>query len=137
MRFFLQYLADKDAGESIIRPSSKGPSFLTLTIKICDGVYSHKDIVESGKDHKDITSSLRLGKTLKIDDETFEDLDEVSCKTNLFVQGFSYLLLLLEYAMHGCWTKSICYLFEFALISSHIPRQFLTVLLDLVPISCS
>ncbi|XP_058105794.1 transcription elongation factor SPT6 homolog [Magnolia sinica] len=73
----VQFLSDKDAGESIIRPSSRGPSYLTLTLKIYDGVYAHKDIVEGGKDHKDITSLLRLGKTLKIDDETFEDLDEV------------------------------------------------------------
>ncbi|KAM0954059.1 putative tex-like protein, HTH domain superfamily [Dioscorea sansibarensis] len=73
----MELLSDKDAGESIIRPSSKGPSFLTLTLKIYDGVYAHKDIVESGKDHKDITSLLRLGKTLTIDKETFEDLDEV------------------------------------------------------------
>ncbi|XP_077219251.1 global transcription factor group B1 [Tasmannia lanceolata] len=73
----MEFLSDKDAGESIIRPSSRGPSFLTLTLKVSDGVYSHKDIVEGGKEHKDITSLLRLGKTLKIGDDTFEDLDEV------------------------------------------------------------
>ncbi|PKA53008.1 hypothetical protein AXF42_Ash001989 [Apostasia shenzhenica] len=73
----MEFLADKDAGESMIRPSSKGPSYLTLTLKISDGVYAHKDIVESGKDHKDMTSLLRIGKTLTIDNDTFEDLDEV------------------------------------------------------------
>ncbi|KAK8925663.1 hypothetical protein KSP39_PZI018098 [Platanthera zijinensis] len=73
----MEFLADKDAGESIIRPSSKGPSYLTLTLKISNGVYAHKDIAESGKDHKDMTSLLRLGKTLTIDKDTFEDLDEV------------------------------------------------------------
>ena len=73
-----QLLSDKDPGESIVRPSSRGPSFLTLTLKIYDGVYAHKDIVEGGKEHKDITSLLRIGKTLKIGDDTFEDLDEVS-----------------------------------------------------------
>ncbi|KAK9170565.1 hypothetical protein Syun_002705 [Stephania yunnanensis] len=73
----MEILSDKEAGESIIRPSSRGPSFLTLTLKVYDGVYAHKDIVEGGKDHKDITSLLRLGKTLKIGDDTFEDLDEV------------------------------------------------------------
>lgn len=73
-----QLLADKDPGESIVRPSSRGPSFLTLTLKIYDGVYAHKDIVEGGKEHKDITSLLRIGKTLKIGEDTFEDLDEVS-----------------------------------------------------------
>lgn len=50
---------------------------MTLTIKIYDGVYAHKDIVEGGKDNKDITSMLRIGKTLKIGEDTFEDLDEV------------------------------------------------------------
>ena len=71
-------MADKDPGESIVRPSSRGPSFLTLTLKIYEGVFAHKDIVEGGKEHKDITSLLRIGKTLKIGDDTFEDLDEVS-----------------------------------------------------------
>lgn len=78
MQLLEQYLSDKDAGESIIRPSSKGPLYLTLTLKISDGIYAHKEIVEGGKDHKDITSMLRLGKTLTIDQDTFEDLDEVS-----------------------------------------------------------
>ncbi|KAG0518636.1 hypothetical protein BDA96_09G193000 [Sorghum bicolor] len=73
----MQFLSDKEHGEKVIRPSSRGPSFLTLTLKIFDGVYAHKEITESGKDHKDITSLLRLGKTLTIDNETFEDLDEV------------------------------------------------------------
>ncbi|XP_022765684.1 transcription elongation factor SPT6 homolog isoform X1 [Durio zibethinus] len=73
----IEYLSDKDPGESIIRPSSRGPSYLTLTLKVYDGVYAHKDIVEGGKEHKDITSLLRIGKTLKIGEDTFEDLDEV------------------------------------------------------------
>ncbi|KAF9599355.1 hypothetical protein IFM89_036812 [Coptis chinensis] len=72
-----EFLSDKEAGESIIHPSYRGPSCLTLTLKVEDGVYAQKDIAESGKDHKDITSLLRLGKTLKIGDDTFEDLDEV------------------------------------------------------------
>ncbi|XP_023537141.1 transcription elongation factor SPT6 homolog isoform X2 [Cucurbita pepo subsp. pepo] len=73
----MELLSDKDPGESIVRPSSRGPSFLTLTLKIYNGVYAHKDIVEGGKEHKDITSLLRIGKTLKIGEDTFEDLDEV------------------------------------------------------------
>ncbi|XP_057506714.1 LOW QUALITY PROTEIN: transcription elongation factor SPT6 homolog [Actinidia eriantha] len=73
----MEFLSDKDSGESIVRPSSRGPSYLTLTLKIYDGVYAHKDIVEGGKEHKDITSLLRIGKTLKIGEDTFEDLDEV------------------------------------------------------------
>ncbi|OMO86529.1 hypothetical protein CCACVL1_09571 [Corchorus capsularis] len=72
-----KFLSDKDPGGSVIRPSSRGPSHLTLTLKVYDGVYAHKDIVEGGKEHKGITSLLRIGKTLKIGEDTFEDLDEV------------------------------------------------------------
>ena len=89
--FFLQFLSDKDPGESIIRPSSRGPSYLTLTLKVYDGVYAHKDIVEGGKEHKDITSLLRIGKTLKIGEDSFEDLDEVG----FFYFSFSVQRLLL------------------------------------------
>ncbi|CAN0929200.1 Transcription elongation factor SPT6 homolog [Linum grandiflorum] len=73
----MEFLSDMEPGASIIRPSSRGPSFLTLTLKVYNGVYAHKDIVEGGKEHKDITSLLRIGKTLKIGEDTFEDLDEV------------------------------------------------------------
>lgn len=73
----VQALSDKDAGECMIRPSYRGPSYLTLTLKVCDGVYAHKDIIEGGKDNRDMTTYLRLGKTLSIGEDTFEDLDEV------------------------------------------------------------
>lgn len=73
----VEFLRDKEPGESIVRPSSRGPSYLTLTLKIYEEVYAHKDIVEGGKEHKDITSLLRIGKTLRIGEDTFEDLDEV------------------------------------------------------------
>ncbi|WRX12759.1 Transcription elongation factor Spt6 [Theobroma cacao] len=73
----MEFLSDKDAGESIFRPSSRGPSYLTLTLKVFDELYVNKDIVESGKDHKDMTSLLHLGKVLKIGNDKFRDLDEV------------------------------------------------------------
>ncbi|KAI5659682.1 hypothetical protein M9H77_28475 [Catharanthus roseus] len=73
----VEFLADKEPGESIVRPSSLGPSHLTLTLKIYDAVYAHKDIAEGGKENNDITSLLRIGRTLKIGDETYEDLDEL------------------------------------------------------------
>ena len=72
-------------GESTFHPSSRGSSYLSLTIKIYDGVYAHKEITEGGKDQKDAMSLLHLGKTLKIGDENFEDLDEVGA---LSIQGF-------------------------------------------------
>jgi len=77
----------------VIRASSRGTSFFTLTLKIADGVYAHKEISEGGKDHKE---TLRLGKTLTIDNETFEDLDEVGApdiytplSSHLFSVSFS------------------------------------------------
>ena len=70
-------LSDKEPGESIIRPSSRGTSYLTLTLKIYKDVYAHKDIIEDGKENKG-PGVLRLGKTLKIGEDVFEDLDEVS-----------------------------------------------------------
>ena len=74
--FVVQFLSDKDVGASVICPSSKGPSCLILTLKIYDGVYTQKEIVEDRKDQK--ASLLTLGTTLRIDKDSFEDLDEVS-----------------------------------------------------------
>ncbi|KAI5078919.1 hypothetical protein GOP47_0006590 [Adiantum capillus-veneris] len=73
----IESLAEKDVGEIIIRPSSKGPTHLSITLKFYDGVYTHIDVLEGGKDSKDFTSFLSLGKSLKIGEDVFEDLDEV------------------------------------------------------------
>ncbi|KAB2010238.1 hypothetical protein ES319_D10G224600v1 [Gossypium barbadense] len=100
----VEYLCDKEPGESIVRPSSRGPSYLTLTLKVYDGVYAHKEIVEGGKEHKDITSLLRIGKTLKIGEDTFEDLDEVMDR---YVDPLvSHLKAMLSYRKFRKGTKS-------------------------------
>ncbi|XP_011040704.1 PREDICTED: transcription elongation factor SPT6-like isoform X1 [Populus euphratica] len=100
----MEFLSDKDPGESIIHPSSRGPSYLTLTLKVYNGVYAHKDIVEGGKEHKDITSVLRIGKTLKIGEDTFEDLDEVMDR---YVDPLvSYLKAMLSYRKFRSGTKA-------------------------------
>ncbi|GJX76135.1 transcription elongation factor SPT6 [Tanacetum coccineum] len=72
----MEMLSAKEPGESIIRPSSRGTSYLTLTLKIYKDVYAHKDIIEDGKENKG-PGMLCLGKTLKIGEDVFEDLDEV------------------------------------------------------------
>ncbi|VDD93440.1 unnamed protein product [Enterobius vermicularis] len=61
-----------EQGEAIIRPSSKSATHLTVTWKVADGVYQHIDVKEEGKQH-----SFDLGKTLIINGEEFEDLDEI------------------------------------------------------------
>ena len=73
----VQALEEKEIGDVIIRPSSKGPTHLSMTLKIHDNVYTHIDIAEGGKESRDLTSFLSLGKTLTIGEESYEDLDEV------------------------------------------------------------
>ncbi|XP_045475975.1 transcription elongation factor SPT6-like [Harmonia axyridis] len=65
-------LANMDQGEVIIRPSSKGADYLTITWKVTDGIYQHIDIKEEGK-----TNAFSIGKRLIIGGEEFEDLDEI------------------------------------------------------------
>jgi transcription elongation factor SPT6 len=60
-----------DQGEVIIRPSSKGDDHLTVTWKVADGICQHID-KEEGK-----VNAFSLGKLLKINNEDFEDLDEI------------------------------------------------------------
>jgi transcription elongation factor SPT6 len=73
----LQALAEKDMGDFIIHPSSKGPAHLSIALKLPDGLFSHIDIAEGGKDNWDLASFLRLVKTLTIGDDSYQNLDEV------------------------------------------------------------
>uniref|UniRef100_A0A8C9R3L7 Transcription elongation factor SPT6 n=1 Tax=Scleropages formosus TaxID=113540 RepID=A0A8C9R3L7_SCLFO len=61
-----------DQGDVIIRPSSKGENHLTVTWKVADGIYQHVDVREEGKEN-----AFSLGHTLWINNEEFEDLDEI------------------------------------------------------------
>nr|KAG5690166.1 hypothetical protein BaRGS_013623 [Batillaria attramentaria] len=65
-------MANMDQGDVIIRPSSKGSDHLTVTWKVCDGVLQHIDVREEGKEN-----AFSLGKSLWINEEEFEDLDEI------------------------------------------------------------
>ncbi|KFD47142.1 hypothetical protein M513_11992, partial [Trichuris suis] len=65
-------LLEMEQGDAIIRPSSKGPDYLTITWKVADGIYQHISVREENKEHP-----YSLGKSLLIDDEVYEDLDEI------------------------------------------------------------
>ncbi|RWS30565.1 Transcription elongation factor SPT6-like protein, partial [Leptotrombidium deliense] len=65
-------LESMDQGEAIIRPSSKGTDHLTLTWKVTDGINQHVDILEQSKDN-----AFSLGHQLYINNEAYEDLDEI------------------------------------------------------------
>lgn len=75
---------------------------MTLTFKVFDDLYVNKDIVESGKDDKDITSFLHLGKILKIGDDTYHDLDEVR---NLFYCWYDTI----SYGFLNQYNPSCCF----------------------------
>lgn len=66
------HLQDLDTGECVFRPSSKGSDHLTVTWKVHTGIYQHVDIREEGKENV-----FSLGKSLWIENEEFEDLDEI------------------------------------------------------------
>ncbi|KAK4008393.1 hypothetical protein OUZ56_013534 [Daphnia magna] len=65
-------MASMDQGEVIVRPSSKGTNHLTVTWKVGEGICQHVDIREEGKEN-----AFSLGQSLMINDEEFEDLDEI------------------------------------------------------------
>nr|XP_027201261.1 transcription elongation factor SPT6-like [Dermatophagoides pteronyssinus] len=67
-----QILSASPQGEAVIRPSSKGNDHLTLSWKVHDGIYQNVLIREEGK-----TNPFSLGQQLFIDQESFEDLDEI------------------------------------------------------------
>lgn len=65
-------LSTMDQGDVIIRPSSKGVDHLTVTWKVHEGILQHIDVKEQGKEN-----AFSLGSSLLINNEEFEDLDEI------------------------------------------------------------
>ncbi|KAJ1562734.1 Transcription elongation factor spt6, partial [Cladochytrium tenue] len=59
-------------GSIIIRPSTKGNNHLSITWKIGKDLFQHIDVVESNKENE-----WSLGKVLSIEDNKFDDLDEI------------------------------------------------------------
>jgi len=107
--FIEQFLADQEVGKYIFHPSSRGLYYLTLSLKICNSVYVHKDIVEGGKGSK-LKNLAELGETLKIGEETFENINQVSIlnsdfrsfNSNLdYLLIFSLLFVCCAFKIHG------------------------------------
>lgn len=67
-----EFLSTQPVGALVIRPSSKGPDHLTVTWKVAQTVYQHIDVMELDKDN-----DYALGKTLKIGNYSYSDLDEL------------------------------------------------------------
>ncbi|TYZ65130.1 hypothetical protein PybrP1_009428 [[Pythium] brassicae (nom. inval.)] len=68
----MQYLREQPIGDVVIRPSTLGSDHLTLTWKMMDGVYRHFDVEEKNK-----PSEARIGQTLVIKEEPYENIDEM------------------------------------------------------------
>lgn len=66
------YLATRQRGDLVIRPSSHGPDHIAITWKVDEDVYQHVDVLEI-KNKNDVHAPTRL----KIGSQTFEDLDEL------------------------------------------------------------
>ncbi|XP_072099804.1 transcription elongation factor SPT6 [Mobula birostris] len=81
-----------DQGDVIIRPSSKGANHLTVTWKVTDGIYQHIDVREEGKEN-----AFSLGQSLWINNEEFEDLDEITARYVQPMASFARDLLYHKY----------------------------------------
>lgn len=68
----MQYLREQPIGDVVIRPSTLGSDHLTLSWKMMDGVYRHFDVEEKNK-----PSEARIGQTLVIKEEPYENIDEM------------------------------------------------------------
>lgn len=65
-------LQGMEQGHAIIRPSSQGQNYLTLSWKVTDNINQHVTIREEGKENP-----FSLGHQLFIENEPYEDLDEI------------------------------------------------------------
>lgn len=66
------FLAPKERGAVVIRPSSKGNDHIAVTWKVDNNLYQHIDVVEYNKEN-----DYSLGKTLAIGNIQFADLDQI------------------------------------------------------------
>lgn len=83
-------LKEMEQGHAIIRPSSAGQNYLTVSWKVTDDINQHINIREEGKDN-----AFSLGHQLYIENESYEDLDEIIAR---YIQPMaSYARELLNY----------------------------------------
>lgn len=87
-------LQDKEQGYAIIRPSSAGQNYLTVSWKVTDTINQHINIREEGKDN-----AFSLGHQLFIDNEAYEDLDEILARYIQPMASFAKELLNYKYCL--------------------------------------
>lgn len=68
-----EYLGTRNAGDVVIRPSSRGLDHLAITWKVADNVFQHIDVLELDKENE-----MSVGKTLRISGRySYSDLDDL------------------------------------------------------------
>lgn len=67
-----EYLSDRQRGDLVIRPSSRGADHIAITWKVDDNMYQHIDVVEVRKD-----TSAFAPVQYKVNDQIFDDLDQL------------------------------------------------------------
>ncbi|CAG8588737.1 5951_t:CDS:10, partial [Dentiscutata heterogama] len=67
------YLRDKQPGSLVIRPSSKGHNYISITWKLYDNIYQHIDVIEEDK------TGAVIGRKLLVENGkyVYSDLDEL------------------------------------------------------------
>ncbi|KAI1729035.1 SH2 domain-containing protein [Ditylenchus destructor] len=89
-------LKDMDPGDAIVRPSAKSMDQLTVTWKVTDDIYQHINIREEKK-----AKVFDIGKVLYINDEAFEDLDEIIARHIQPMAGFARDIMSYKYYMEN------------------------------------
>lgn len=87
-------LQDMEQGSAIIRPSSAGQNYLTVSWKVTDSINQHINIREEGKDN-----AFSLGHQLYIENESYEDLDEIIARHIQPMASFARELLNHKYCL--------------------------------------
>lgn len=87
-------LNEMEQGHAIVRPSSQGHNFLTLSWKVAEGVNQHVTIQEEGKEN-----AFSIGRLLFIEGETYEDLDEILARYVQPMASFARELLSYKYCV--------------------------------------
>lgn len=67
-----EYLASKERGDLVIRPSSRGLDHIAITWKVGDNLYQHLDVLEMEKEN-----DYSLGQYLQVEGYRYTDLDEL------------------------------------------------------------
>jgi len=89
-------LSRMDQGEAIVRPSAKATDHLTVTWKVAGGIYQHVNIRETQK-----AKVFDIGKVLYINNEPYEDLDEILARYIQPMAAYARDIMSYKYYMEG------------------------------------